>query len=66
MQPKYYKLLGFDRERTAFAGKYGLFLFRDQYDYRLQVDSSLLTDRGNYVWTVDKEAKVTELWLLDI
>lgn len=66
MQPKYYKLLGFDRERTAFAGKYGLFLFRDQYDYRLQVDSSLLTDRGNYVWTVDKEAKVTELWILDI
>lgn len=58
MQPKYFKLLGFDRERTAFAGKYGLFLFRDQYDYRLQVDPSLLTDRGNYVWTVDKEAKV--------
>ncbi|ORZ15985.1 PGAP1-like protein-domain-containing protein [Lobosporangium transversale] len=37
MQPRYYKLLGFDRERTAFAGKYGLLLFRDQYDYRLQV-----------------------------
>lgn len=61
MQPKYYKLLGFDRERTAFAGKYGLFLFRDQYDYRLQVDPSLLTDRGNYVWTVDKEAKIQPL-----
>ncbi|KAF9316508.1 GPI inositol deacylase [Podila horticola] len=61
MQPKYFKLLGFDRERTAFAGKYGLFLFRDQYDYRLQVDPSLLTDRGNYVWTVDKEAKIQPL-----
>ncbi|KAI7816311.1 PGAP1-like protein-domain-containing protein [Gamsiella multidivaricata] len=37
MQPKYFKLLGFDRERTAFAGKYGLLLFRDQYDYKLQI-----------------------------
>ncbi|KAF9412157.1 GPI inositol deacylase [Podila epigama] len=57
MQPKYFKLLGFDRERTAFAGKYGLFLFRDQYDYKLQVDPSLLTAQGNYVWTVEKDAK---------
>ncbi|KAF9188485.1 GPI inositol deacylase [Haplosporangium sp. Z 767] len=38
MQPKFYKLLGFDRQRTAFAGKYGLLLFRDQYDYKLQVE----------------------------
>ncbi|KAK3835890.1 MAG: PGAP1-like protein-domain-containing protein [Linnemannia elongata] len=37
MQPKFYKLLGFDRERTAFAGKYGLLLFRDQSDYRLPI-----------------------------
>ncbi|KAG0343777.1 GPI inositol deacylase [Podila humilis] len=61
MQPKYFKLLGFDRERTAFAGKYGLFLYRDQYDYRLPIDPSLLMDRGNYVWTVDKAAKIEPL-----
>jgi hypothetical protein len=58
MQPKYFKLLGFDRERTAFAGKYGLLLFRDQYDYKLPVPSSMLAEYSNSVYTVDKEAKV--------
>ncbi|KAF8925799.1 GPI inositol deacylase [Dissophora ornata] len=61
MQPKYFKLLGFDRERTAFAGKYGLLLFRDQYDYKLQVPSSMLTEYSNSVYTVDKEAKIQPL-----
>ncbi|KAF9914341.1 GPI inositol deacylase, partial [Lobosporangium transversale] len=62
MQPRYYKLLGFDRERTAFAGKYGLLLFRDQYDYRLQVPASMITEHSsNSVFTIDKEAKVQPL-----
>ncbi|KAF9909207.1 GPI inositol deacylase [Linnemannia zychae] len=61
MQPKFYKLLGFDRERTAFAGKYGLLLFRDQYDYRLPVPASMLTEYANSVYTIDKEAKVQPL-----
>ncbi|KAF9926854.1 GPI inositol deacylase [Linnemannia zychae] len=61
MQPKFYKLLGFDQERTAFAGKYGLLLFRDQYDYRLQIPSNMLTEYANSVYTVDKEAKVQPL-----
>lgn len=58
MQPKFYKLLGFDRERTAFAGKYGLLLFRDQSDYRLPIPASMLTEYANSVYTIDKEAKV--------
>lgn len=58
MQPKFYKLLGFDRERTAFAGKYGLLLFRDQSDYRLPIPASMMTEYSNLVYTVDKEAKV--------
>ncbi|KAG0214875.1 GPI inositol deacylase [Mortierella sp. NVP41] len=61
MQPKFFKLLGFDREHTAFAGKYGLLLFRDQYDYRLQVPAPLLTEYANSVYTIDKEAKVQPL-----
>ncbi|KAF9547374.1 GPI inositol deacylase [Mortierella hygrophila] len=61
MQPKFYKLLGFDRERTAFAGKYGLLLFRDQSDYRLPVPASMLTEYANSVYTIDKEAKIQPL-----
>ncbi|KAG0287304.1 GPI inositol deacylase [Linnemannia gamsii] len=61
MQPKFYKLLGFDRERTAFAGKYGLLLFRDQSDYRLPIPASMMTEYANLVYTVDKEAKVQPL-----
>ncbi|KAF9279104.1 GPI inositol deacylase [Linnemannia elongata] len=61
MQPKFYKLLGFDRERTAFAGKYGLLLFRDQSDYRLPIPASMLTEYANSVYTIDKEAKVQPL-----
>ncbi|KAG0319318.1 GPI inositol deacylase [Dissophora globulifera] len=61
MQPKYFKLLGFDRERTAFAGKYGLLLFRDQYDYKLPVPASMLTEYSSSVYTVDKEAKIQPL-----
>ncbi|KAI1298306.1 GPI inositol deacylase, partial [Mortierella claussenii] len=63
MQPRYYKLLGFDRERTAFAGKYGLLLFRDQYDYRLQIPSSMIAEYSdsNSVYTIDKEAKIQPL-----
>lgn len=61
MQPKFYKLLGFDRERTAFAGKYGLLLFRDQSDYRLPIPASMLTEYANSVYTIDKEAKVQEI-----
>lgn len=58
MQPKYFKLLGFDRERTAFAGKYGLLLFRDRYDYEVPVPSHMLKEYTNNVYTIDKEAKV--------
>ncbi|KAF9103918.1 GPI inositol deacylase [Mortierella sp. AM989] len=58
MQPRYFKLLGFDRERTVFAGKYGLLLFRDQTDYKLQVPASMLTEYSSSVYTVDKEAKI--------
>ena len=58
MQPKYFKLLGFDRERTAFAGKYGLLLFRDRYDYEVPVPPHMLKEYTNNVYTIDKEAKV--------
>ncbi|KAG0008264.1 GPI inositol deacylase [Entomortierella chlamydospora] len=58
MQPRYFRLLGFDRERTAFAGKYGLLLFRDQTDYKLQLPASMLSEYSNSVYAVDKEAKI--------
>lgn len=61
MQPKYFILQGFDRERTAFAGKYKLLFFRDQYDYSLQLPSSMLAEVSRYVYTVNKEAKVCNL-----
>ncbi|KAF9985591.1 GPI inositol deacylase, partial [Mortierella antarctica] len=58
MQPKFFRLLGFDRERTAFAGKYGLLLFRDQYDYKLSIPSNMLSEYDLHTVTVDKEAKI--------
>ncbi|KAF9954642.1 GPI inositol deacylase [Mortierella alpina] len=58
MQPKFFRLLGFDRERTAFAGKYGLLLFRDQYDYKLSIPSNMLGEYDLHTVTVDKEAKI--------
>ncbi|KAG0205911.1 GPI inositol deacylase [Mortierella sp. GBA30] len=61
MQPKFFRLLGFDRERTAFAGKYGLLLFRDQYDYRLSIPPSMLNEYDLHTVTVDKEAKIQPL-----
>ncbi|KAG0042578.1 GPI inositol deacylase [Gryganskiella cystojenkinii] len=61
MQPKYYKLLGFDRARTQFAGKYGLLLFRDRYDYEVPVPPRLLKEYANNVYTIDKEARVRPL-----
>ncbi|KAG0228491.1 GPI inositol deacylase [Mortierella sp. GBA43] len=61
MQPKYYILQGFDRERTAFAGKYKLLFFRDLYDYPLQLPHSMLTEVSRYVYIVDKEAKIQPL-----
>ncbi|KAF8952404.1 GPI inositol deacylase [Entomortierella lignicola] len=58
MQPRYFRLLGFDRDWTAFAGKYGLLLFRDQTDYKLQIPASMLSEYSNSVYGVDKEAKI--------
>ncbi|CAO3567361.1 unnamed protein product [Mortierella alpina] len=58
MQPKFFRLLGFDRERTAFAGKYGLLLFRDQYDYKLSIPPNMLSEYDLHTVTVDKEARI--------
>ncbi|KAF9578623.1 GPI inositol deacylase, partial [Lunasporangiospora selenospora] len=60
MQPKHYKLMGFDQERTAFAGKYGLLLFRDQYDYKLHVPQNMITELPYSVLAIDKKFKVTK------
>ncbi|KAG0270040.1 GPI inositol deacylase [Actinomortierella ambigua] len=35
MTPKFIKVPGFDRDKTPFAGKYGLYVYRGEYDYNI-------------------------------
>ncbi|CAO3570505.1 unnamed protein product [Mortierella alpina] len=58
MQPSYFRILGFDHAKTRLAGKYGLLLYRDQFDDRRFLDSSILTQTGENDWTVDPSAKL--------
>ncbi|KAG0242435.1 GPI inositol deacylase [Actinomortierella wolfii] len=38
MTRKYIKVPGFDRDKTPFAGKYGLYVYRSEYDYNIMPD----------------------------
>ncbi|KAF9939290.1 GPI inositol deacylase [Mortierella alpina] len=58
MQPSYFRILGFDQAKTRLAGKYGLLLYRDQFDDRRFLDSSVLVQTGENDWTVDPSAKL--------
>ncbi|KAF9964644.1 GPI inositol deacylase [Mortierella alpina] len=58
MQPSYFRLLGFDYAKTRLAGKYGLLLYRDQFDDRRFLDSSVLTQTGENDWTLDPSARL--------
>lgn len=68
MYPTYYRILGFDREKTPLAGKYRLMLYRydlDDNPHSFPVaDPSQLTRIGDYDWTIAKSAKVSELKVL--
>ncbi|KAG0309416.1 GPI inositol deacylase [Dissophora globulifera] len=60
MYPSYYKLLDFDQERTPLAGKYGLMLYKHNHagEPPLTWDNRLLTQVGEYDYTVAKSAKM--------
>ncbi|KAG0368927.1 GPI inositol deacylase [Gamsiella multidivaricata] len=59
MYPAYYKILGFDEEKTQLAGKYGLMLYKNYYDDSPPVsDASQLTQVGEFDFTIAKSAKI--------
>ncbi|KAF9969282.1 GPI inositol deacylase [Actinomortierella ambigua] len=45
MQPKYVKIPGFDRDKTPFAGKYGLYIYRE-LDYDIMPDDAKFQPTG--------------------
>ncbi|KAG0263976.1 GPI inositol deacylase [Mortierella polycephala] len=58
MQPSFFRILDFDKSRTRFADKYGLLLYRDEYDNRLSLDSMIEKQIGSFEWTVKKSAQI--------
>ncbi|KAF9188961.1 GPI inositol deacylase [Haplosporangium sp. Z 767] len=58
MQPSFFRIMHFDRSRTRFADKYGLLLYRDEYDDRLSLDSKIEKQIGSFEWTVKKSAQI--------
>lgn len=70
MYPAYYRILGFDREKTPLAGKYGLMLYRADLDDNPPsfpvADPSQLTQIGHHDWAIAKSAKVSELHVVSI
>lgn len=63
MYPTYYRILGFDREKTPLAGKYGLMLYRHDLEDNPPsfpiADASQLTRIGHHDWAIAKSARIT-------
>ncbi|KAF8940304.1 GPI inositol deacylase [Dissophora ornata] len=59
MYPSYYKIMGFDHDKTRLAGKYGLVLYRHDSGTTPPIsDPSQLTRTGDYDHTIAKSAKI--------
>ncbi|KAF9174925.1 GPI inositol deacylase [Mortierella sp. AD010] len=58
MQPTYYRILGFDKDYTDLAGKYGLLLYRDEGDEHPALHPSQLTQTDDRDWSIAKSAKI--------
>ncbi|KAF9360149.1 GPI inositol deacylase [Mortierella sp. AD094] len=58
MQPTYYRILGFDKDYTDLAGKYGLLLYRDEGDEHPALHPSQLTQTDDHDWSIAKSAKI--------
>jgi hypothetical protein len=59
MYPTYYRILGLDETITPLAGKYGLILYKTNYEEEPPVmNVSQLTQIDEYDWAIAKSAKV--------